>query len=105
MGVDRHMEEIFRTADQAAMGPEAFRDFLAARGFTDARIRQFRQGAEDIVICSGPHLGEFNRPISLPEMIEAVGGMAALCMAGRFFTQTLRPKSPLAPFSKGGNGG
>ena len=42
------------------------------------------KGAADIVILSGPHLGGFNRPISLPEMIEAVAGMAAVCVADRF---------------------
>ena len=33
---------------------------------------------------SGPHLGEFNHDISLPELIEGVGTMSALCIAGKY---------------------
>ncbi len=85
MGVDRHMEEILRAADQKEMSTEAFERFLAARGFAEGRIRQIPKGAEDLVIPTGPHLGGFNQRISLPELIEAIETMSALCVAGRFF--------------------
>lgn len=84
MGVDRHMEEILRVADQNQMTDEEFRAFLIRRGFSMEKIESLRKGAGDIVIHSGPHLGEFNHPISLPELIEAVGTMASLCIAGRY---------------------
>lgn len=84
MGVDRHMEEILRTPDQNDMTDRAFRDFLAERGYSDEQISKVRKGAEDIVFHSGPHLGGFNQPISLPELTASVETMSALCMAGRY---------------------
>ncbi len=84
MGVDRHMEEVLRAVDQEGMSDAGFRAFLEERGFSDDRIRGLPKGAADIVFHSGPHLGSFNRPISLPELIRAVETFSALCMAGRF---------------------
>jgi len=87
MGVDRHMEEILRVADQQAMTDVEFRDFLCSRGYPKAEAAALEKGIDDITIHSGPHLGAFNRPISLPEIIEAVETMSALCMAGRYLEQ------------------
>ena len=84
MGVDRHMEEVLRPADQEQMTDEEFKSFLRRRGFSAEKIRSFQKGFQDIVIQSGPHLGEFNHDISLPELIEAVGTMSSLCIAGRY---------------------
>ena len=84
MGVDRHMEEILRVADQKEMSDANFRVFLKERGMKDEALRQLKKGVADIVIDSGPHLGGFNQTISLPELIESVGTMSALCIAGRF---------------------
>jgi hypothetical protein len=87
MGVDRHMEEILRVADQNQMTPDEFEIFLRRRGLPNEKIMSLQKGAEDITIHSGPHLGEFNHPISLPELIEAVGTMSSLCIAGRYCSQ------------------
>ncbi len=87
MGVDRHMEEILRTPDQNDMTDKAFRDFLRERGYSDEKISRVRKGAEDIVFYSGPHLGGFNQPISLPELTTSVETMSALCMAGRYWRE------------------
>ncbi len=84
MGVDRHMEEIFRAADQQEMTDKEFSRFLKTRGYSDKEINNFQRGEKDISIHSGPHLGEFNHDISLPELIEAVGTMSALCVAGKY---------------------
>jgi hypothetical protein len=84
MGVDRHMEEILRVRDQMAMSAGDFRAFLKERGLDNRDVDQLQKGAEDIVILSGPHLGGFNEAISLPELIESIGTMSALCIAGRF---------------------
>ena len=84
MGVDRHMEEVLRVVDQRQMTDEAFRDFLAWRGYSQGEIEGFKRGVEDIIVLSGPHLGGFNERISLPELIESVGAMSALCMVGRY---------------------
>jgi hypothetical protein len=84
MGVDRHMEEILRGQDQDRMTGKEFADFLVERGYDRKAITGFRKGAQDIIISSGPHLGGFNQRISLPEMLEAVGAMSALCIAGRY---------------------
>ncbi|MCP4368111.1 MAG: hypothetical protein GY797_08410, partial [Deltaproteobacteria bacterium] len=84
MGVDLYMEEIFRPADQEGMTDTEFRRFLRNRGYTDREIDHLHKGEKDIVIHSGPHLGEFNHDISLPELIEGVGTMSALCIAGKY---------------------
>jgi hypothetical protein len=84
MGVDRHMEEILRVADQKEMSDEAFRKFLNRYRPAGIDLRTTVKGVEDIVFSSGPHLGGFNRQISLPEMIEAVETLAAVCVGGRF---------------------
>ncbi|MFZ5569340.1 MAG: SidJ-related pseudokinase [Thermodesulfobacteriota bacterium] len=84
MGVDRHMEEILRVAEQAAMSPAEFSDFMAARGFSPEEIARLEKGRRDIIILTGPHLGGFNQQISLPELNEFTAATAALCIADRF---------------------
>ncbi|MEJ5348696.1 MAG: SidJ-related pseudokinase [Desulfosoma sp.] len=85
MGVDRHMEEILRVADQNNMTDHEFWAFLEERGYSATEARRFVRGREDVVLLTGPHLGAFNDRISLPEMIQFVGAAAALCISGRFF--------------------
>ena len=85
MGVDRHMEEILRVAEQNAMTDTAFYDFLADRGFSEKQIAKFEKGRADIPILTGPHLGGFNQTISVPELIEFTGATSALCVADRYF--------------------
>ena len=84
MGIDRHMEEILRTADQEEMSGESFRAHLLGRGVGASEIADFRKGARDIVLHTGPHLGGFNQQISLPELIQFLETAAALCIAHRF---------------------
>jgi hypothetical protein len=84
MGVDRHMEEILRIADQKEMTDEQFRRFLKERGRSDETIGGLKKGIRDIVVLTGPHLGAFNQRISLPELVESVETMAALCITGRW---------------------
>jgi len=81
MGVDRHMEETIRVADQQALTDRAFRAFLMERGVESTGIASFQRGVADIVIHSGPLLGAFNAGISIPELIEASACMAAVCVA------------------------
>ena len=87
MGVDRHMTELLRRVDQAHMTDAAFLDFLRQRGYADDRLEGLIRGEEDILIPSGPHLGDFNRQTSLPELIECVAAMSAVCIAGRFVAE------------------
>jgi hypothetical protein len=84
MGVDRHMEEILRVAEQTAMTAAEFSSFLRERGFTEAEISEMQQGERDIPILTGPHLGGFNQGISVPELIEFTAMAAALCVSDRF---------------------
>ncbi len=83
MGVDRHMEEVLRRADQQAMSGGAFQRFLRARGYGENAVAGLGKGAADIVILTGPHLGGFNERISIPELIDATASMAAICIVGR----------------------
>jgi hypothetical protein len=87
MGVDRHMEEVLRVVDQKQMSDKEFSKFLGERGYSEDEIKGFKKGVEDITIYTGPHLGGFNERISLPELIESAGTMAALCIAGRYWRE------------------
>ena len=84
MGVDRHMEEILRVADQKEMTAEEFMALIQNKSHLIGEMNDLRKGFQDIVIHTGPHLGEFNQRISLPEIVESVGVMAALCILGRY---------------------
>ncbi len=92
MGVDRHMTELLRRVDQTHMSEAAFLAFLRQRGHADDHTEGLMRGEKDLLISSGPHLGGFNRQISLPELIECVAAMAAVCMAGRFASQEKEAK-------------
>ena len=88
MGVDRHMEEILRVADQMHMSDADFDAFLEVRGFTRDHRRNLVRGEGDITLLTGPHLGNFNDTISLPELTLATETISALCMAGRYWNET-----------------
>ena len=90
MGVDRHMEEILRVVDQREMTEKEFVDFLVERRVPLVEAMQMKKGERDITLFTGPHLGGFNQRISLPELTEAVGTMAALCIYGRYCQEKLK---------------
>jgi hypothetical protein len=92
MGVDRYMEEILRVVDQKQMSDEAFRKFWTERGYSENEIEGFKRGVQDISILTGPHLGGFNERISLPELIECIGTISALCIAGRYWRENFSEK-------------
>jgi hypothetical protein len=85
MGVDRHMVEMLRVADQEGMSDADFVEFLTARGMPGELAAAMRRGEADVELPTGPHLGEFNGRISAPEMIEFTACAAAACVAGRYF--------------------
>lgn len=87
MGVDRHMEEILRVADQERMTEEEFEEFLGSRGYSWEDIRHMKKGVEDVIIHTGPHLGAFNGRISLPELTELLATVSALCIAGKYLRE------------------
>jgi hypothetical protein len=90
MGVDRYMEEILRVVDQREMTEKAFVDFLVGRRVPLVEAMRMKKGERDIILLTGPHLGGFNQRISLPELTEAVGTMAALCIYGRYCEENLK---------------
>ena len=87
MGYDRHMEEVLRVADQQAMNRAQFERYLVQRGFSSEDIKNLEKGISDIPIESGPHLGEFNGRISVPELIEFLAKASAFCIADKFYTK------------------
>ncbi|CAB5122173.1 hypothetical protein D3OALGA1CA_2648 [Olavius algarvensis associated proteobacterium Delta 3] len=87
MGVDRHMEEILRVADQMHMSDAEFEAFLQIRGFSPNDQEDLIRGERDITLFTGPHLGNFNDTISLPELTSATETISALCMAGRYWKE------------------
>jgi len=84
MGVDTYMDEILRVVDQREMTDEEFTRFLEERGYSEDAAKGFQKGLKEITIHTGPHLGGFNQRTSLPELIESVGSMSALCIFGRY---------------------
>ncbi len=84
MGVDRHMEELLRLAEQEQMSHCEFSDFLSRRGFTPELAAGFKKDRQDIRILTGPHLGGFNERISVPELIEYTAALSALCIMDRY---------------------
>ena len=68
---------------------------MRQRGHHEDQVDGLIREAKDILIASGPHLGDFNRQISLPELIESVSAMSAVCIAGRFLA-TLKPTARTA---------
>ncbi len=90
MGVDQYMEEILRVADQREMTDNGFISFLLQRGIPPSSATRMKRGACDIILYTGPHLGGFNQRISIPELIEAVATMAALCIYGKYREKTLK---------------
>lgn len=93
MGVDTYMEELLRVTDQDDMTEDDFNRFLYDRGYPANKIPSLVKGAKDIIIHSGPHLGHFNDRISIPELIEAVSAMSAMCAAGKFWREKNVPCS------------
>ena len=87
MGVDRYMTELLRRTDQNALTDNEFVAFLKTRGYGPSQLDRLNRGEKDILITSGPHLGDFNRQISLPELIDGVAAMSAVCIAGRFIAE------------------
>lgn len=84
MGVDKNMEEVIRARDQNEMTGEQFRNLLVSGGFTPGQANRIRRGEADITIRTGPHLGEFNRQTSLPELSLFSATVAGLAVASRF---------------------
>ncbi len=83
MGVDRYMEELFRVQDQINMDEVEFKNFLISKGMSTEQISKLKKGRQDIVLYTGPHLGEFNGRISIPELLEFTAVCTALCMLNR----------------------
>ncbi|MFP4573713.1 MAG: SidJ-related pseudokinase [Desulfobacterales bacterium] len=108
MGVDRHMEEILRTAEQENMSDKEFRNFLEQRGFGRKTISGLKKGENDISILTGPHLGGFNQRISVPELIEYAAALSALCIMDRYCKQRFIPagtaRDPLRSFEESSAG-
>jgi len=89
MGIDEHMQETLRVRDQLNMGHDQFEKFLTDRGVTSIPDR----GKDDIVLFTGPHLGEFNQPIRIPELIEFLFKFSAFCVSFRFLQRHHRTRN------------
>ncbi len=87
MGVDRHMEEILRATDRKEMTDKELKIFLSNRGFSQTEIDKMKTNDQDIVIHTGPHLGRFNRRISVPYLISYLETCSALCIWGKYWYQ------------------
>ena len=51
--------------------------------------KEYDFSAKYLAVHTGPHLGGFNQRTSLPELIESVGSMSALCIFGRYCAEKL----------------
>jgi len=77
MGLDRDMHERLRIQDQERMGQIPYEIFLKQRGLTPAPPR----GEADILLTTGPHLGGFNRTISVPGLVDFLYHFSSLCIS------------------------
>ncbi len=84
MGVDRHMDELFRAEDQSRLSRDGFEAFLVSRGVPPGAAARMEQGHVDVPLRTGPHLGRFNSQTSLPELNEFVACAAGRIIAGRY---------------------
>jgi hypothetical protein len=83
LGVDKHMNEALRRQDQTGMSWREFVRLLRDKGVSPERAERTPQGDQDIFLRTGPHLGDFNSRISLPELIDFTAGCAGTCIATR----------------------
>ncbi len=83
MGRDENMEETLRIRDQARMTNADFRQFLKERGITEVPVK----GETDLILETGPHLGGFNQPISVPGLIDYLFWFSALCVSHCFIKE------------------
>ncbi len=89
MGVDNYMEETLRVADQEIMSKQEFEKFLLKHGYTKEHVQMVEKGKSDITLITGPHLGEFNNRISIPELIDFTGSMSGLLISSKYLKQNL----------------
>ncbi len=87
MGMDRHMLEILRIEDQNRMSTEAFKAFVARYNLSAGGTATIEKGRADLEVQSGPHLGNFNGPISVPELTAFLRSASAAIVAGRFMAR------------------
>jgi hypothetical protein len=87
MGMDNHMDEWVRIADQKVMSATAFDEFLKHNQLSNKDVVQIEKGKEDLAIVTGPHLGEFGREISIPELTEFLEVASATCVLGKYLTE------------------
>jgi hypothetical protein len=92
MGMDRHMTEVLRRQDQLAYDPESFHALLRAKAQDPGVAQNCLPGEQDITLVTGPHLGEFNSRISVPELTSLCGVVAGLCIAAAYFEEQSIPR-------------
>ena len=90
LGVDRHMTEVLRTQDQLGYDPKSFRALLGAKALDPEGVECLLPGEHDVTLITGPHLGEFNSRISVPELTSFTASVSGLCIAQAYF-QDLPP--------------
>ncbi|CCO22478.1 SidJ-related pseudokinase [Maridesulfovibrio hydrothermalis] len=83
MGVDNHMFEFMRVVDQEILSDDEFRKYLIKCGMEPQKACAIEKNKEDIPLTTGPHLGNFNGAISLPEIIEWSAMAAGCCIAAK----------------------
>lgn len=87
MGIDRYMSETLRVEDQLQMSDLEFQNYLLTY-WSDREFKEVpKKGETDIILFTGPHLGEFNSSVSIPEMIDFVAGVSSTCIASKFLEQ------------------
>jgi hypothetical protein len=94
MGVDRHMTEILRIPDQQRMSRARFEQALQDGGIPREETLSMAQGSREILLNTGPHLGEFNGPISLPELVQFTASVAGCLVSSRFLSGMYDSVSP-----------
>ncbi|MFO7801949.1 MAG: SidJ-related pseudokinase, partial [Desulfovermiculus sp.] len=92
LGVDRHMTEVFRMQDQFEYDPASFQALLRAKALDPGEAENYLPGEQDITLVTGPHLGEFNSRISVPELTGFTAVVAGICIAEAYFQEQSVPR-------------
>ena len=66
------------------MSARAFEEFIKHHQLSSKDVSQIEKGKEDLAIVTGPHLGEFGREISIPELTEFLEVASATCVLGKY---------------------
>jgi hypothetical protein len=87
LGRDQYMQEVLREQDLEYLGPTKVAAYLQSRGLDREQAQFLSHSDQELVIHSGPHLGEFNGRLEVPALLDYIAMASSICLAGRYFLE------------------